>query len=68
MLEDRRFARPRQKLVDALREKGINDERVLMAINKIARHKLIDSGLHHKAYMDTALPLPWGKQYHNHSQ
>ena len=61
LLEDRRFARPRQKLVDALREKGINDERVLMAINKIARHKLIDSGLHHCAYDDTALPIGMGQ-------
>ena len=32
-----------------------------MAINKIARHKLIDSGLHHKAYMDTALPIAMGQ-------
>lgn len=53
--------RPRQKLVELLREKGIQDERVLMAIGKIPRHTLIDSGLHNKAYQDTALPLAWGK-------
>lgn len=58
---DRRFARPRQKLVEVLREKGINDERVLMAIGKIPRHTLIDSGLHHKAYDDTALPIGMGQ-------
>ena len=61
MLENRRFARPRQKLVDVLREKGINDERVLMAIGKIPRHILIESGLHHKAYNDTALPIGMGQ-------
>ena len=57
MLDNRRFARPRKKLVDELREKGIKDERVLMAIGKIPRHELISSGLHHKAYQDTALPI-----------
>ena len=58
---DRRFDRPRKKLVDYLREKGILDERVLMAIGKIPRHELIDSGLHHKAYEDTALPIGMGQ-------
>lgn len=61
MLENRRFVRPRQKLVDLLREKGIQDERVLMAIGKIPRHTLIDSGLHNKAYQDTALPIGMGQ-------
>ncbi len=61
MLDNRRFARPRQKLVETLREKGIEDERVLMAIGKIPRHTLIDSGLHHKAYEDTALPIALGQ-------
>lgn len=61
MLDDRRFARPRKKLVEELREKGIKDERVLMAIGKIPRHTLISSGLHHKAYQDTALPIAMGQ-------
>lgn len=61
MLDDRRFARPRKKLIDQLREKGIKDERVLMAIGKIPRHTLIDSGLHNKAYEDTALPIGMGQ-------
>ena len=61
MPENRRFARPRQKLVEVLREKGIKDGRVLMAIGKIPRHTLIDSGLHHKAYNDTALPIGMGQ-------
>ncbi len=61
MLENRRFARPRQKLVEHLQEKGIVDEQVLMAIGKIPRHNLIDSGLHHRAYDDTALPIGMGQ-------
>ena len=61
MLDDRRFARPRKKLVEELRDKGIKDEQVLMAIAKIPRHTLIDTALHHKAYMDTALPIGMGQ-------
>ncbi|MEX0857009.1 MAG: protein-L-isoaspartate(D-aspartate) O-methyltransferase [Balneolaceae bacterium] len=59
--EDRRFVRPRKKLVEILREKGIEDERVLAAIGKIPRHKLIDTALHSKAYHDTALPIGMGQ-------
>lgn len=61
MLNERRFARPRQKLVEELIEKGIQDERVLAAIGKIPRHALIDTALHNKAYNDTALPIGMGQ-------
>lgn len=61
MLNERRFARPRQKLVEELIEKGIQDERVLAAIGKIPRHTLIDTALHNKAYNDTALPIGMGQ-------
>lgn len=61
MQDDRRFVRPRNKLVEVLREKGIKDERVLNAIGKIPRHKLIDTALHSKAYHDTALPIGMGQ-------
>ncbi len=61
MLDDRRFARPRNKLVEELRDKGIKDQRVLLAIGKIPRHELIDTALHSKAYNDTALPIGMGQ-------
>lgn len=47
--------------METLREKGIKDERVLTAIGKIPRHKLIDTALHTKAYHDTALPIGMGQ-------
>ncbi len=52
--------RPRQKLIEELREKGIKDERVLTAIGKIPRHKLVDTALHNRAYTDSALPIGMG--------
>jgi len=59
--EDRRFVRPRKQLVELLKKKGIEDHRVLTAIGKIPRHKLIDTALHTKAYNDTALPIGMGQ-------
>lgn len=58
---ERRFARPRQKLVDILRGKGIRDIEVLKAIGKIPRHKLVDTALHNRAYTDSALPIGLGQ-------
>lgn len=53
----RRFRRQRQGLVDLLREKGIRDERVLAAINRIPRHLFMDQALEQRAYEDEALPI-----------
>ena len=47
---DRRFAKPRQRLVEQLIEKGIKDSMVLNAIGSLPRHILIDTALHHRAY------------------
>ncbi|MTI89504.1 MAG: protein-L-isoaspartate(D-aspartate) O-methyltransferase [Balneolaceae bacterium] len=60
-LQNRRFVRPRKKLIETLRKKGIKDERVLQAIGTIPRHKLVDTALHNKAYHDTALPIGMGQ-------
>lgn len=56
-----KFTRPRQMLVEELRQKGIRDARVLSAIGKIPRHKLIATALHNLAYSDTALPIAKGQ-------
>jgi len=54
----RREIRKRRQLVEHLRQKGIADERVLAAIGVVPRHEFIpDSGLHHQAYDDLALPI-----------
>jgi protein-L-isoaspartate(D-aspartate) O-methyltransferase len=53
-----RFKKQRQKMVDAqLRMRGIGDQRVLMAMEKIPRHLFIDSGLIDQAYQDSPLPI-----------
>lgn len=47
----------RQQMVDALRAKGITDERVLEAMNTVPRHFFLDSSLDNLAYKDQPLPI-----------
>jgi protein-L-isoaspartate(D-aspartate) O-methyltransferase len=47
----------RKKLVMHLKEKGITDERVLEAINKVPRHFFLDSAFEKVAYEDRAFPI-----------
>lgn len=47
----------RKKLVAALRNKGITDERVLDAINSIPRHFFLDTAFDEFAYEDRAFPI-----------
>lgn len=51
----------RKRLVDTLREKGIRDERVLAAINKVPRHLFLDSSFLEFAYQDKAFPIGSGQ-------
>ncbi len=53
--------RTRERLVQRLKEKGINDERVLAAIRDVPRHLFIDEALASRAYEDTALPIGSGQ-------
>lgn len=51
----------RKKLMDVLREKGINDEAVLQAMNSIPRHFFLDSAFDEIAYEDRAFPISEGQ-------
>ncbi|MDX1673145.1 MAG: protein-L-isoaspartate(D-aspartate) O-methyltransferase [Balneolaceae bacterium] len=57
----RKFKQRRKKLVDTIRGKGISDERVLEAFSIVPRHRFVDTALHDRAYMDTALPIGKGQ-------
>ncbi|HTM90810.1 MAG TPA: protein-L-isoaspartate(D-aspartate) O-methyltransferase [Flavisolibacter sp.] len=47
----------RKKLVDLIKSKGITDERVLHAIERIPRHFFLDSAFDEVAYEDKAFPI-----------
>lgn len=51
----------RKKLLDTIRSKGITDEAVLEAINKIPRHFFLDSAFDDVAYEDRAFPIGEGQ-------
>ena len=53
--------RTRDRLVERLREKGINDTRVLDAIRTVPRHLFVDEAIATRAYEDTALPIGHGQ-------
>lgn len=51
----------RKQLVDGIRKKGITDEKILEAINKIPRHYFLDSAFDKVAYEDKAFPIGEGQ-------
>lgn len=53
--------RTRDRLVQRLQKKGIENVRVLAAIGRIPRHRFVDEALASRAYEDTALPIGRGQ-------
>jgi protein-L-isoaspartate(D-aspartate) O-methyltransferase len=55
------FRGARQRLVETLQQKGIRDLAVLRAIEMTPRHLFVPTGLRHRAYEDTSLPIGNGQ-------
>ena len=53
--------RVRDRLIERLREQGVQDERVLAAVRTLPRHLFVDEALAARAYEDTALPIGHGQ-------
>jgi protein-L-isoaspartate(D-aspartate) O-methyltransferase len=53
--------RVRDRLIERLRDSGIEDERVLNAVRTVPRHLFVDEALATRAYEDTALPIGHGQ-------
>ena len=56
-MDARQFRRRRERLVQQLRDRGIEDERVLAAIEAVPRHKFVEPAFRSRAYADEALPI-----------
>nr|WP_113868140.1 MULTISPECIES: protein-L-isoaspartate(D-aspartate) O-methyltransferase [Brenneria]MCV9878558.1 protein-L-isoaspartate(D-aspartate) O-methyltransferase [Brenneria izbisi]MCV9881981.1 protein-L-isoaspartate(D-aspartate) O-methyltransferase [Brenneria izbisi]NMN90741.1 protein-L-isoaspartate(D-aspartate) O-methyltransferase [Brenneria salicis ATCC 15712 = DSM 30166]RBP60201.1 protein-L-isoaspartate(D-aspartate) O-methyltransferase [Brenneria salicis ATCC 15712 = DSM 30166]RLM30012.1 protein-L-i len=50
-----------QTLLTQLRQLGIQDERLLKAIEAVPRERFVDEAFEHKAYENTALPIGSGQ-------
>lgn len=55
------FRGPRRRLVETLQEQGVRDLSVLHAIAEIPRHLFVPTGVKHRAYEDSALPIGNGQ-------
>ena len=55
------FRGPRRRLVELLHEQGIKDLAVLHAIDLTPRHLFVPTGVRHRAYEDSALPIGSGQ-------
>jgi protein-L-isoaspartate(D-aspartate) O-methyltransferase len=53
--------RTRERLIERLKDQGINNPDVLDAIRATPRHLFLDEALAHRAYEDTALPIGYGQ-------
>jgi protein-L-isoaspartate(D-aspartate) O-methyltransferase len=58
---EQEFRGARLRLVETLREKGIRDLAVLRAFEQTPRHQFLPSGMRHRAYEDSALPIGNGQ-------
>jgi protein-L-isoaspartate(D-aspartate) O-methyltransferase len=51
----------RRRLVETLQEQGIRDLSVLHAVDEVPRHLFVPTGVRHRAYEDSALPIGNGQ-------
>lgn len=53
--------RTRMRLVQRLKESGIESDRVLEVMGQVPRHIFLDEALSHRAYEDTSLPIGYSQ-------
>ena len=61
MIDTSKHQGQRKQLVDQLKDKGINDTKVLDAIATVPRHLFMDSALEDYSYLDKAFPIAAGQ-------
>lgn len=57
----RQYGGARRRLIEELQRKGIRALAVLKAFDDVPRHRFVPSGVQHRAYEDTALPIGQGQ-------
>lgn len=55
------YDRKRRRLVERIREKGIDDPRVLAAVEAVPRDRFVPEPIRSRAYDDSALPIGHGQ-------
>lgn len=57
----REYGGARRRLIEELQRKGIRDLTVLKAFDDVPRHEFVPTGLRHRAYEDSPLPIGLGQ-------
>jgi protein-L-isoaspartate(D-aspartate) O-methyltransferase len=55
------FRGPRRRLIETLQANGITDLAVLRAFDEVPRHLFVPSGVRHRSYEDSSLPIGNGQ-------
>lgn len=55
------YRAPRRRLVEQLQAAGISDPAVLRAIDSTPRHLFVPTGVRHRAYLDSSIPIGNGQ-------
>jgi protein-L-isoaspartate(D-aspartate) O-methyltransferase len=58
---DRRYERQRRQLIEAIRDRGIDDLEVLRIFDLVPRHLFVPEAVHHRAYDDAPVPIGFGQ-------
>ncbi|MFW6200960.1 MAG: protein-L-isoaspartate(D-aspartate) O-methyltransferase [Gemmatimonadota bacterium] len=60
-MSDRSHERARRRLIETIRERGIDDLEVLRAFDLVPRHRFVPEAVRHRAYEDAPLPIGYGQ-------
>ena len=60
-LMDRRYERQRRQLIEAIRDRGIEDLEVLRVFDLVPRHLFVPEAVQHRAYDDAPVPIGFGQ-------
>lgn len=60
-VEPQEFRGPRRRLVELLQDQGVRELPVLHAVGEVPRHLFVPTGVRHRAYEDSALPIGNGQ-------
>lgn len=60
-VDDVRFVSSRRRLIEEIRNRGIEELEILQLFDRVPRHLFLPEGIRHRAYEDSALPIGYGQ-------
>jgi len=60
-VEDHRYVSARRRLIEEIRNRGVDDLEILQLFDRVPRHLFLPEGIRHRAYEDSALPIGHGQ-------